>query len=316
VRDPAFEIRVARLNERLEEAGEKPFTVVFFGSSQTAGMVHPKRLEPALAAQHGRRVVAYNLGTPAFRPFGSLLTLDRLLRRGVRPDLIVFEAAPFHLNEPHPPWDGNHFAPEILAYRDVGLVRRYGGEETSKLRLDWWTNFFVPAYAHRKEILSHAAPKLLPLAQRQDTWLYADEQGCIASSTLKSVTPEERERYVSKVCADMGPELGRFRLGGANWQAVLEVLQRGQAEKIPVVILVTPQAPSLRGLYPAGCCAETLRTMETMCRRHDARLVNTLDWCAEEEFIDAIHLLLDASLRYSDRLAGELAPLAVSRADG
>src|SRR5437763_651245 len=124
--DPTYGPRLALLRKRMAVPG-RPLSVVMLGSSRTALGFVPDAFEESLTQALGRPVRAFNFGMFSAGPVTNLVELRRLLRDGVRPDLLLVEVLPGRLNarlslaqhgEPAVPT-------ERLAWDDLPLVARY-----------------------------------------------------------------------------------------------------------------------------------------------------------------------------------------------
>src|SRR5262249_41752678 len=82
--DPLYAERIARLQARLSTAGNAPLVIVL-GSSRAAVGIVGAPLEAHLAAPGGRRPVAFNFACGGCGPVMETITLQRLLRDGIRP---------------------------------------------------------------------------------------------------------------------------------------------------------------------------------------------------------------------------------------
>src|SRR5262249_40283015 len=75
-------------------SGPRPRLVLMLGSSRTALGVRGQQMERQLREALDFPVVVFNFGIPAAGPLTELLTLKRLLREGLRPDLLLIEVLP------------------------------------------------------------------------------------------------------------------------------------------------------------------------------------------------------------------------------
>src|SRR5579862_9036860 len=88
-RDPTFEIKYRRFVELKRQFDPAAASVLFMGSSMTAFGTNAKAVDRPASDALGRPVVGYNLAIAASGPFSQLLFLERLVRRGDKPDFVV-----------------------------------------------------------------------------------------------------------------------------------------------------------------------------------------------------------------------------------
>src|SRR5438552_1333924 len=106
LRDPYAGHKMARLCRRARAAPAGTATVVVLGSSRADCGVRAHGLEERLTRDRAAPVVAFNFGVPGGGPVAELLTLKRLLGKGVRPDLLLVEVLPPLLSAQNPkPWE-------------------------------------------------------------------------------------------------------------------------------------------------------------------------------------------------------------------
>lgn len=309
-RDPAFEIKAAAL-ARLTAGEEKPRTILFFGSSQTVYGVRTGKLAAALS-EPGRPVAAFNLGNLGSGPFTYLLYLQRLLQRGVRPDLVVLEGVPRHLYASGKPWDLEKFPAHVLGYRDLRTVGRYEEDRGDGLRREWWAQFPVPVHAHRLALVSQEAPFLLPLGDRMETWPAMNAHGWVPCPVRYRDAADHR-RILHEVKETLGKNLGHVRPGSPLWPEFLELLDLTRRHGIPTVVLVLPEGPTLRSLYPPGTLAGFRADLAACERICGCRVVDLIDLCPEEAFYDSFHLLPEGADVLAAALADRLRPIVTER---
>ncbi|MFO0964129.1 MAG: hypothetical protein U0793_00895 [Gemmataceae bacterium] len=303
-RDPTFEAKLDRL-KRGVAAEPKALTIVFLGSSQTVFGVHGRDIGAELSRRFGRPVRAFNFGAYAAGPFTCLVYLNRLLERGIRPDLIVVEAQPRHVYEQTVPSDIRLFPPEALALRDIGLVKRYGGAKTVDYRRDWWKCFVEPAFAHRVSFLSLACPGLLSPAGLIETWSDCDETGWKPFPEI-GLNAAQKRHILDEARAAHEPSLRCVGDGSPLASALLELLGRCRQEKIPTALLVLPEGPLFRSLYRPGGIERFRQDLRGAAACLKTPVVDLWDLCDEDEFHDSFHLLEHGAQRASAALAERL----------
>jgi hypothetical protein len=296
LRDPTFWCKFHVFHEA---AGTEPapITVVMFGSSCTANGFVGARFEARAAADLQEPVVAFNFGRNNAGPLVHQLGLERLLRAGIRPDMVIIEVFPVMLAAETKPSD---IAPATLQPADLDLVRSHLGDRA--FEQSWWESVLVPVYAQRVPLLSGAMPRLLRREQLQ-TWgggmdprgwfpLGLDMPRCDVHSKQAGWRRHHR----------------RLRVGGPNVAIVADILHRAQQEGIAAVLVVMPQGPALRASFSAATQASIANQIADWRGEFGIPVIDARAWLDEEAFIDSIHLYAPAAQRFTARLYRELAP--------
>ena len=144
----------------------------------------PRDAERALGGPGGEPLV-FNLGLPDAGPLTELLVLRRLLRQGVRPDLLLIEVLAPVLAGQVELIEVSQLAtdPQRLWHADLSLARGY--LPGAPLRAGWWKAEAVPCHNQRRAMLSALAPNLLPLDRRLDAFQEIDDSGWTALEHVK-----------------------------------------------------------------------------------------------------------------------------------
>jgi hypothetical protein len=309
LRDPEFGRKVRRLAARTA-AAPRAYTVVMLGSSRVLFGFDAGRLDGAAARAAGRPAVVYNFGLSGAGPLAELLTLRRLLARGLRPDLLLVEAWPPQLSERYD--EGGRFPALRLWRDDLPLLERYGA---AGLRADWWAARPVPWYAHRFAILSRLLPQLLPDALRQD-WAW----GCDDAGWLRAVAgpaPGQGRAWGERARTEYGDLLADFRPGGTGCRALRELLDVCRRERIPAALVLLPEATCFRAIYSPQAQARTDALLAEFRRDYGVAALDGRDWVADDGFWDSHHLGAAGAAAFTERLGRLLAPhMSVTTASG
>jgi hypothetical protein len=300
-----FAVRYDYLRRRMGEPGARPWTVVLLGSSRVQYGLRGGLLEGHLAAATGRPVVVVNFGAGGAGPCHSLLTWQRLLRRGVRPDLLVLEVLPALLNEPaaYDEFAERLLPPQALLWEDLPLVQRYSADGRPSLRRDWLAGALAPLHTYRRTLLSRSAGALLPSRQR----VAADPRLDDPQGTELPVAEmcRQRAQHLRRTRADYTAMLADFRVGERADRAVRELLESCREQGVPAALLVMPEGEVFRSWYPPGSWALLERYLRALCRDYGTALINARRWSPEREFFDSHHLLPGAAERVTARLGRE-----------
>jgi hypothetical protein len=310
LRDPHYAHKEERLLRRLAEAPAPPRTVLMIGSSRTVSALRGQEVERALAGPGGAPVV-FNFGIPGAGPLTELLTLRRLLARGVKPDLLLVEVLPPVLAGHVPLAEVTRMDPARLWHADLPLVERYLPD--SKVRAGWWEALPLPCHSHRFAIVSETSPGLLPLHQRLDWFRVIDDSGW-GPPPNPDHGAERRRLGTENARREYTYYLTDFRLGGPNPPALRELLDLCRQQGIVAVLVLMPEGSDFRGWYPPPAWAQVEGFLAELRRDYGVAVVNARDWLPDEEFADSHHQFPEGASRFSERLAREvIAPRLAGR---
>jgi hypothetical protein len=303
LRDPYAGHKMARLCRRARTGPAA--TVVVLGSSRADCGLRAQPLEKRLTEEVGRPVVVFNFGLPGGGPVGELLTLKRLLSKGVRPDLLLVEVLPPLLSSQNPrPWEALWMDYSHLGVFDLVLLENYGFP-SDRLHSQWWETLPVPWYAYRFNILSTVAPTWLPWAVRQDWCREVDAWGRSRNESVVD-TPEKALRARLRARKEYQPYLRGFRLGGPACQALRDLLTLGRRENIRTVLLMMPEGPLFRSWYPPEAWPQIQAYLDELTREFGTPVINARAWLAEELFKDSHHLRPEGAEVFTRRIGGEV----------
>jgi len=308
VRDPLYAYRLDRVRRRLRTAPVKPWTVMMLGSSHTQwGFRVGKGEEKAWSETLGHPVATFNFGVPGGGPLTELLNWSRLRRDGVRPNLLLVEVLPPLLAAQNPPQDfGEVFLPtNRLSWQDLPLIKRYAGTVRAGLRRDWLEAWPLPWYTHRLGIVSLVRPDFLPPAYRVEGDETLDESGA-PQFIVASVTSEQRLQATQRARKEYGAAFNGFRLGGPQCEALRELLASCRREGVSVALVMTPEGPTFRSLYPPEAWRAIQEWLTQVSQEYDAPIVNAREWIDDEDnFMDSHHLLARGAHLFTERLGRE-----------
>jgi hypothetical protein len=287
LRDPTYGRKERRLLQRLGQSPAPPRTVVMLGSSRTMYGLRGRDVERALAGPDGAPLV-FNFGLPGAGPLTELLALRRLLRRGVRPDLLLVEVLPPVLAGQVRVGDFAHMDPARLWHADLPLAERYLPQEPS--RAGWWAGWPVPCHSHRLAIVSVLSPGLLPMPMRLDWLRDIDDSGWVDLPVF-GAEPQRRRQATDKVHREYAYYLDGFRLGGPNPLALCELLDLCRQEGIPAVLVLMPEGSAFRGWYAPSAWAEVEGFLGEVGRDYGVDVIDAHSWLPDEDFADSHHLL-------------------------
>jgi hypothetical protein len=317
LRDPFFAHRIERLRHATIEPPSRPATVVMLGSSRVQNALKPSLLGDRLQHVTGQPTVLFNFGVPGCGPVTSLLYFERMLRSGVKPDVLLIEVVPMLLagraaaGRPGAPLESQFFGPNRLWHDELPFVERHGFPR-EEFYNGWWEYWPVPCFGQRFAILSEYARKLLPAQLRLDHNARIDGAGWI-ESTAPALSPEGRQALVARAWSEHGAVLSSFQLCPAACQAQRELLARCRAEGIGAVLVLMPEGETFRGWYTPEALEQIEGQVRSLSCEYDAPIVDARQWVADEQFSDGHHLLPSGAAVFTERLAADVLVPVTSR---
>jgi hypothetical protein len=276
--------------------------VLMVGSSHVSDALRGSLVESDLGKRLGRPVVVYNFGVPGDNPLNELLNFERLLARGVRPDLLLVEVMPALLHSNATAYQFQVMPAERFGLRDRWVLRQH--HLPRRFDRYSWRCWGLPWYAHRLEILSILVPDFLPTFLRQDWARGCDESGWIAPPYED--TPESRARATAHAAGAYGSTLSNFQLGNPFCEALGLLLERCHQERVPAALVLMPEGSAFRGLYSADALCQVDAFLGKLTGPHGTSVIDTRTWVADDGFFDSHHLLPHGAAVFTTRLEGEV----------
>ena len=300
LRDPVRRARLGRLRRQMAEAPSPPRLVVLLGSSHIYYSLFSRRLGLQASADLGRPVVVANEAMPGTGPIRSLLVMDRLLREGVVPDLVVLETFPLGFDDRRDETGSDLLPVASLDAGDVALLRRYAPDR-SDLAGGRGPDAVAPVYLQRANLTNFFLPWLLVPGRRNRPLPEEHDFG------REDLSDGRRARALAEVKKAYAPlhdaPIGGFR----QCMAVAELIERVRAKGAKVVFLATPEGPTFRSWYPPVRWAESVVWLRDLAARHGVPLVDARRWTDDEElFGDSHHLTRAGSEQFSRWVGREI----------
>ena len=308
LRDPTFEIKYRQLTRLLSKHRQPPATIVFLGSSMTASGVDAGRMEGSLASSLGRPVVSYNLGINGNGPLSHLIHMERLLRRGLRPDVVCIEISPLMCDAGQSRLDIERFPANVLEHRDLDTLERFA--DPPDLRTEWWQAHLVPIHGHRGMILNQSARALVPFNERVELWGDVDAHGWRPRPVPSQ---DEHRHFLAEVESEFKVRWARHKVDQVPLDALRDLTALLAKERIMAVLVVMPEGPMMRSLYVTELAAPVMDEFAKIGQQHGFPLIHARDWLDEDMFRDSYHLHADGAKAFTERLLHEaLTPTIVS----
>jgi hypothetical protein len=297
LRDPSFEIKYRQLTRLLRQHQQPPATVIFMGSSMTANGVNAAIVEEPLASTLGRPVVAYNLAINGNGPLSHLVHMQRLLRRGIRPDVVVIELTPLICEVGQGRLDVRRFPAEVLEHPELDTLERYADQPA--LRTEWWQSHLVPVHGHRSMILNQSARVFVPFDERVELWTDADAHGWRGRPVP---SPQEHRQILQEIERQFKTRLASYKMSEAPLKALRELTDLLAKERIVAVLVMMPEGPLMRSFHDPESLAAALKEFTALSRQHGFPLIHAHDWFDEGEFRDSYHLHEVGATEFTQRL--------------
>lgn len=310
-RDPDFATKMARLKKRTREMAPKPVNVVMFGSSRTAFALRGQAIEPALAQELGKPTVIFNFGICGYGPLAQLLTFKRVVKEGVRPDLVLIEVLPAILTDERRNPEIQRTPVDRLWWHEIALMERYGAPGP-EWKQEWWLDSLFPCYGHRFAIVSRLRPGWLSWKERHDFFRGIDDSGWV-NPPIQTTTPELRRKAIDHAHKEYCFCLEDFHLGGPAAGALREILEFGKKEQIKVAFVLMPEGTEFRSWYTPQVWSQIKTYLDQLRAEFGVEIINAREWVADDDFSDSHHLFPSGALVFSHRLAHEVLPRLLAK---
>ena len=301
-RDPEFGYRRNRLVSRLTHAPTKPYTAIMLGSSRTTIGFDASIVERQLAEHLQAPAIVFNFGVTGAGPLTHLLNLRRLLKDGVRPDLVLIEILPPLLNGR--PWNQEslRLRPERLWHEEVQVLKEYGCLPGIERR--WLEGWPVPFYEHRFALLSRFMPGWLPYDMRLDWAISIDDSGyCPRPKSRRSADAERIA--LDNMRKDYSVRLLEFQLGGQACRGLMELVDLCNQEHLPAALVLMPEGTAFRQLYTPVVWGQIDGFLKDVAAHANIPIISAREWLPDSAFVDAHHLVQEGAEEFTTRFGRE-----------
>jgi hypothetical protein len=304
LRDPLYGDKFVKLRRKLDAAPSKPATVVMLGSSRTGLAFHGWRSEQAIAAGTGKPAVAFNFGVPASGPVTHLLYLNRMLKAGVVPDMLIVEILPSMLHDdPNGPLERLWFYADRITFAEQATLTGHGFDPTA-VHDRYAKSTLLPAYSRRFQLMCRLAPSWLPWQVRFDWSRGADECGW-GKFVSQDVDAQRRQQGIAQAKSEYETVLGVLTPGGGATAALRDLLATCKERGIPARLVLMPEGTPFRSWYGPGANDRLLAFLQSISTEYNAPLTDARNWLPDEAFSDAHHMLETGAVAFTDRLTRE-----------
>jgi hypothetical protein len=296
-----YRVKWTQLRQMAAETSDRPL-VVLLGSSRMDGAFQAGRLD-GLSDPDGRPLAAYNFGIPAAGPMHEYQYLRDMLDEGIRPSLLLVEFLPPMLIQPHSHLisEEQWIKPEWMSVHQFLRLSPYLARPDRKAG-EWLMARLAPWHVHRSTLHNwlteqlHPDPECEPVPYPHDRW------GCRCPQTL---TPQQRAFRIS-VAREYSLSLNHFRLGEGPAQAMRDLLACCRRERIPVVLILTPESSEFRSWYTPACQTATTNLLSELRADYGVEVIDARCWLDDEDFFDGHHHDVSGATKFTTRLLAEV----------
>jgi hypothetical protein len=296
VRDPLFAFKKAALRQRMVEAPGRPL-VLALGSSRTVA-----DLRAELLSDRRYGPVVFNFGLAGGGPILELVSLQRLLASGIRPEVVLIEIVPPFLNRQAGPLEERYLDSARLAGGEVMRVARYYNAPQRLLR-HWCDGRALPCDRHQAE-LREALGRL---------WTHAEAAigaGNGWSPYEAPKTEEERLQLPAQVYEQFRKSFTNYESPRGAVQALRHLMDTCRRERITPVLVLLPESSRFRSWYAGDVLAGIDHLVTELSGAYGAAVIDARTWIGDDGFCDGHHLSAAGATTFTERFGKEaLGPL-------
>jgi hypothetical protein len=303
VRDPLYEIKLAKLRERLQEHPQRPLILVL-GSSRPAAGIRPD-LWQGLAASD-RTPMVFNFAMPGAGPRQQLIYLRRILAEGIHPAAVMIEILPALLNQADN--SGEDYAikthglqaEELASLADHDTPLRSSNSDPSSESPSYWSSLrlrvlrrFAPAWVET-DVSSNATPEQFTL------WGWRP-----FAEGVQVATAEERRRGFERARSEYAANLADWKVTPVADRAVRRMLEICRQEQMSAALYLMPEGTDYRAMYRPDVRAALNDYLAAMTQDCGVPVFDATECNADQDFWDGHHLLANGATRFTQRFCHE-----------
>lgn len=298
-RDPEFGHRLHQLR-RLQQQNSAPRPLVLIlGTSRAQNGLQPSAM---LLGDDVSSPLVFNYALTGSPPVKVLLTLYRLLDRGIIPDALLVEVLPLWLASNAPAEVVFEQTMERLSWSDLRRLRPYCADY-ELLHRRWWKQRLTPWSTQRVVLKSHWCPRWLPWSERVDPfWTGMMEDGFMPFLYAEP-TPEFRQRTCEHARREYAYAFAGITFGKRSIQAMEELVTICRQKGIALSWVEPPTSPRFRSWFVPGVWERGQQDMLALAQQWNIPVFLAALEMQEEEFADGHHLLRHGAARYSQWLS-------------
>jgi hypothetical protein len=298
-----FGEKLRRLQAAMQEQEPGQPLVLVLGSSRAALGVRPD-MAPAQVTPGCHRPLVFNFAFPCFGPVRELVSLRRVLDRGIRPDLLIIECWPPFMSRAVAPSEADSMEVVRAQWGDLRTLQKYSGTPQD-LPLRWLESHWLPCYSDRKALMWNCVGGVPPaldagLCHMESSGGYDWDDRLLDAPAQGKRRAGYQETFI--------PLLATLTISEVADGALREMLTLCGNKAIPVALLYMPEDSQFRRWYPPHVNAAIDAYFAGLRRDFGVPLVVARDWIEDRYFSDFVHLLPEGARAFTDRLEREAIP--------
>jgi len=299
LRDPEYGYKLNRLRTLLRAQPGRPLILVL-GSSRTNLGICPTAMQPSMGSLANAPLV-FNFSINGAGPRLQLVTLKRLLADGIRPERIVLEVLPPMLHQDDAYNEEIWLNINRLSLADLRTLVRYSDHPFVLIR-HWVRSRLLPCMTHRYWLMMRYAHSWLRFdPERPQDWRNLDRLGWECYHR-QNVDAEEYRRGLQAAHDEYAHSLNQFRITPAPDRVYHGLLNLCRQERIPVLLLLMPEASQFRAWYGPEATRGIDAYIAGLSREYHIPAVDARTWMPDALFFDGHHLLPVGAVDFSARL--------------
>jgi hypothetical protein len=288
LRDPEYAMLSSLLESKRAEHSDKKLAI-FLGSSRVSHGFDARE-----AGTDETLVV--NMGIAGCGPYLQEVILDRLLAKGIKPDLLILEVMHPFFNEAtgktldHFLLDGAR-----LNWEETRLLPQYGHTRGGAYRR-WITGRIVPTSRHQAELQQEVIESEFRFEASPPSPLAPIDS---FGFRRKWIEPETRIG-MTRMAHDQYDGFYRdFKLGEAPYQRLLSIMEKARRADIEVLVVLTPEGSPFRNIMTTNTVEAIEQFKSRIQQEGGVKIVDARDWIEDPLFYDMHHLLPEGAKRFA-----------------
>jgi hypothetical protein len=306
-RDPEYAARERRLRQARAAAPHRPL-VVALGSSRTLMAIDARRLSETPGENGEPAPLVFTFGVPGSGPMMETVCLRRLLAAGLRPDLLLVEVVPMGLNRRGDrPEEERQLDPARLRIDEVAFLLGGYYDRPDLAWPRWLLARVLPCYRHQAELRAELGLDVYRGRDPEDKTGALDDHGWQPFG--ERLTPRQRQERTAFALGQYEDCVSNFRLAPGTERALRDLLDLCRREGIRTALVLMPEGPAFRALYPAGTRVAIDAFVRGLAGEYGAPLIDARTWAdelGETAFWDSHHLHADGAAFFTERFGREV----------
>jgi hypothetical protein len=308
VRDPLFGDRLHLLQKvRDEKAPANPTILMMLGSSRAANGFNAALLERHLETKTGKSYLVFNFGTVGTGPIMSYLYLQRLLKLGIKPDLLLIEVYPIFLtDEGANPYETSWAKGDRFYIAEIETAEAYG-IPCAEINSTYREILLNPFGELRWQIMSRVKPTWTPQHIGYFWARQTDNRGW-TSLFPPTRTEEQRQQSIIRTRSDIGGVYCAKEFGGPAVQLMRDLARLCLEHGIEMRWIIMPESSSFLSWYAPNAEARLNKLRASLSQDDVGPWIDARLWVPDDQFADGHHLLPAGAETFTKRLERELFP--------